>query len=467
MYALLMLSGNARSFLYSTVVVWLFGMSACMEGPHRFVLDKADDPASPPDAGIPDGDLFMDGFPPHVPTKGCGDMPPFPPTLPKPGDAWRQFGHDATHANRSSATVGSAPQVLWKAEIHESAYALNPVVDENGNLYATTDEQLYAFTPNGELRWRTGDTPPGYTGVGFRGVAIQQDGSVVTSLIDGVVRGYSATGAELFVTTLPSPTPKLTTPPTLDSNGTIYVGGTEANGLSWTPSVYALRSNGEVAWSTVLEGKALEVSAIAIDATNSLYVSLGFKDAFTAAFEGRVVKLNDKGEVLWSISNKSYARAPAITSAGDIWVAVDEDNKIDPVPYLYRYSSEGIPLAFVVNLRFVSQGPPAVDLAGNAYLGMAGGLAAFNPAGEESWRIWANPYPDPAFRIWSHSAVDAEGTVVISDSVGAIRGVRNGCVIFSINRDGPSPTTMNDSVVIGADGTIYAGSPSKYVYAFR
>ena len=68
---------------------------------------------------------------------------------------------------------------------------------------------------------------------------------------------------------------------------------------------------------------------------------------------------------------------------------------------------------------------------------------------------------------WSHSAVDAEGTVVISDSVGAIRGVRNGCVIFSINRDGPSPATMNDSVVIGANGTIYAGSPSKYVYAFR
>ena len=440
-----------------------------MENPHHFALDEADDPTSPPDAGISDGALFNDGFPPEVASKDCSEQPiPYPPTLPKPGDAWRQFGHDATHANRSSATVGSAPQVLWKAAIDESAAGLNPVVDEQGNIYATTYAHLYAFSASGELRWKAGSTPPDLSDSGLQGVAIQQDGSVVASLIGGEVWGYSADGAELFITKLGLTSFKLTTPPTIDSNGMIYVAGTESDGLSWLPIIHAIRPNGEVAWSTALGIQAHEASAIAIDSTNSLYVSLGFDVIGNGSVvDGGVVKLSDKGEVLWSISNKYYAHAPAIAPTGDIWVPVIESLKDNPGPNLYHYSPEGMQLAAVGIPPFVPQGPPAVDLAGNVYLGMAGGLAAFNPTGEELWRIWSNPYPDATFSIWTRSAVDAEGVVVISDSLGSIYGIRNGCVIFRIDREGAPSTGMDDSVAIGPDGTIYAGSPSKYVYAIR
>ena len=132
----------------------------------------------------------------------------------------------------------------------------------------------------------------------------------------------------------------------------------------------------------------------------------------------------------------------ALSSTGDIRVALD--------------------------MRSLISEPAAIDAQGNAYVGMAWGVAAVSPSGQQLWSARSAEPPNWYLHVWARPALSADGTLIVSDDTGAVRGVRDGAVVWSVERESIADHSISDSIAIGPDGTFYGGSlGTSYLYAMR
>ncbi len=142
----------------------------------------------------------------------------------------------------------------------------SPVIGENGIIYAVGCNGVFAFYPDGTLKWK-------HEGDGFTGLALGHDGSVIVihrvSHPDEEKRymeliSFHANGSKNWTYRFPDGVYYVgSINPIVDENGTIYL-------FDSSGKVYAITKDGKLKWT--LQTNAYQGS-LSLDADGTLYIS--------------------------------------------------------------------------------------------------------------------------------------------------------------------------------------------------
>ena len=216
--------------------------------------------------------------------------------------------------------------------------------------------------------------------------------------------------------------------PSLDANGTIYVGSDDGY-------LYAINRNGTLRWKFRTGGAVHSSPAITSD-----MVVFGSDDGYLYA-------LSKNGNLKWKMkTNGSIWSSPTIFKES-IYFGSDDGN-------LYCVDFQGN-----IEWNFTSGGAirssPAVSSDERIYFG-SDRLYSLSSNGTLLWSFNANS------EFQSSPAIGVDGTIYVGSMGGKI---------YAIDRDGkefwnfPTGDSISSSPAIGADGTIYVGSRDGCLYA--
>ncbi len=263
-------------------------------------------------------------------------------------------------------------------------------------------------------------------------------------------------------------------PPSIGSDGTIYVG-------SYDNRLYAINPDGTEKWSFITGNEIGSSPTIGSDGI--IYVS---------SYDGKLYAIYPDGTEKWNFKTSHDLRcSPAIGSEGTIFLGT-QDNKI------YAINPNGTEKwSFIINGSTHSS--PAIGSDGMIYIGTIDNkLYAINPDGTEKWNfitggdVFSSPaigsmgvvyfgsYDNKLYAInqdgtekwsfitggdiWSSPAIGSDGTIYIGSNDGKL---------YAINPDGTQKWNITigpwviSSPAIGSDGTIYIGSGDNNLYAIN
>ncbi len=191
------------------------------------------------------------------------------------------------------AGVPSSPAIGKDGTIYINGNAIKKTADA-----ATTEGYLFAFNPDGTLKWRFKvqdwiESSP----------SIAEDGTVYTGSKEGRVYALNPDGSKKweFVTG-----DGVSGTPAIAKDGTLYVG-------SWDNNMYAINPDGTERWKFEVDPGFESIgSSAAIGADGTIYFG---------SSRGLLYALNPDGTEKWHISDMgSVASAPAIGKDGTIYV---------------------------------------------------------------------------------------------------------------------------------------------------
>ena len=213
--------------------------------------------------------------------------------------------------------------------------------------------------------------------------------------------------------------------PAIDSDGTIYVGG--SNG-----SLYAIERDGKLKWRFATGGEIVSSPAVGRDGT--IYV--GSRD-------NNFYAIKPDGEPKWLYSTGGAIRSsPAIGRDGTVYVGSDDTN-------LYALDPDGEE-KWIFSTGGKVDSSPAIGCDGTVYVGgWDQFLYAIDPDGEERWKYAATA------AILSSPAIGSDGIIYVGSADGSFYAVNpQGLLKWKYEDVGQ----FNSSPAIGSDGTLYIGS---------
>ncbi|AKB32822.1 cell surface protein [Methanosarcina siciliae HI350] len=276
--------------------------------------------------------------------------------------------------------------VRWSYNTGPAIYS-TPAIDSDGTIYGESNARnLYAVNPNGTLKWEytTGESMMGSPAIGSDGTIYvgSTAGNLFAFYPDGTLR-WTFSAANAFYGS-----------PAIGPDGTIYAGSTDQN-------LYAVNPDGTIKWNYTTGASIYGTPSIAADGT--IYV--GYDDS-------KLYAVNPDGTIKWNYTTgTSIYGAPAIAADGTIYIGGYDSN-----------------------------------------------LYAINPDGTLKWTYDADD------KFYTTPTVGSDGTVYIGDCSGKI---------YAINSDGTlkweytTDASIYNQAAIGSDGTLYVGSYDKKLYAFR
>lgn len=243
--------------------------------------------------------------------------PPPPPARPS------QFRMDPAHTGRSGYRLPRAPRVLGRFHTGQRVNAQVTAIDDDLLVVGSHDGVVYAFTPEGQRRWRvaTGDRVYSTALVTADGVYVGSDvdrflwldrrgglrvalateddaDTAATAAPDGSLRFASgrtvyATAPDLTVRWRFDAGNKVFSSPAVSADGTTVFGAQDDH-------VYALAPDGTLRWRLPTGG---DVDATPmIDGRGTIYVG---------SDDGRVYAINPDGTLRWRREVGGYVRAGA------------------------------------------------------------------------------------------------------------------------------------------------------------
>jgi outer membrane protein assembly factor BamB len=268
------------------------------------------------------------------------------------------FGADGFFAINPNGTA------KWIVDILLDVFSA-PAIDENGIIYVGTADNpnfLYAFYPNGTVKWKYP------TDNIFSSPVIDNDGIIYFGEDTGNLNALYPNGtlkwsAENIYSVYSSPA--------ISDDGTIYC-------TTWYGQVYALNpNNGTIKWQFSTGGNIKANPSIASDGT--IYVS---------SWNDYLYALYPNGTMKWRVNTYLGSSSnPSIGPDGTIYVAHADLYAVNPdgtVKWIF-------PLG---DLRYDTFAAPAISADGIIYIGacidydhLTGGeLIIVNPDGTERWR---------------------------------------------------------------------------------
>ena len=217
-------------------------------------------------------------------------------------------------------------------------------VDDNGNIYVIDNNgNVYSYNSGGSQRWSTQpqNSAPG-GGVTYR------DNQVYVPSFNGTITVLNAdNGGQNWSTNIGS---NLSATPTIDAEGTIYIGG--INGM-----MYAIQQGGSIAWSLNTEHEIRSQASIGV--SDNIYIG---NDG------GYVYAIKKNGTQIWKLDVD-----------GAVWgkVLIGEDNFVYAAAitskYLRKINAWTGQVEWSTKLGPMVQSSPTMDENGVIYIGTTSG----------------------------------------------------------------------------------------------
>jgi outer membrane protein assembly factor BamB/subtilisin family serine protease len=327
---------------------------------------------------------------------------------------------------------------LWQETTGDSV-TCSPSVAPDGTVYVGSDDNsLYAYGPDGTLKWSHASEGIFDTS----SAAVGADGTVYAGSTDGNIYAYSENGTLQWQYTIQGAAGSgtsgnsITCSTALSSSGVIYTHGTDGN-------VYALNSNGSLKWLAAVPGGSYAAPTIAPDGT--IYI---------ATDGGALYALNPDGTQKWvfnaPVSGEPIYTAAAIDSAGNLYIATLSGNVYSVTPtgtLRWSYAAgNGITSA------------PAIANGSIYFGGYDGNLYSLaESSGALQWKCAIGDQVRA-----SAPAVDANGTIYIGSYDHNIYAVSSsGSVVRTFATD---DYVRSSPAIFGT--RMYVGSEDHKLYAF-
>ncbi|HDX9580093.1 TPA: PQQ-like beta-propeller repeat protein [Bacillus pseudomycoides] len=327
--------------------------------------------------------------------------------------------------NRNSPYAGTEnPKVKWEYKLYNKdvpyasgapAFSAQPAIGRDGTLYVTTaNKKLYAFNPDGSVKWVKEDIASGTTPV------IAEDGTIYVVL--GKITAVNPDGSIKWQTK----SSVSTIGPVLDRDGTIYV--RVGNQLE------AYNPDGSKKWSS---NEILPVSGGGLLSKDGTIYTL------EVYLENKYLYAHDKnGKMLWKKAIDGKPSGFALGLNGEIFLNTRDK--------LYVYDKNGnIVHQWKAKDKEVFLGAPTISSTdGTIYVGGEGYIYAYNPDYSLKWK-----YPIPTKRdVKDVPVIDKNGVIYF----------KTYDEMYALNPDATlkwkmpkSTSDFSGSITIGKDGTLY------------
>ncbi len=274
----------------------------------------------------------------------------------------------------------------------------------------------------------------------------------------------------------------IVTSPTVDADGTIYIGGDDGKFLALNPA------NGATRWE--VNARAPITSTAAISEDGVIYFGGG---------DSNLWALNRDGSVRWRFATGSWIdSSPAIAADGTIYFGCNDRSvyavtpsatqgtlkwRFDtgsPVPASPAIGADGTVFIGSLNQKIYALRPtdgsvqwerstngevrasPVIGADGTVYVASVDrNLYALRPAdGTERWRTSLSA------ASLSSAAVRADGVIVVGADDGIVRALNpaDGSIRWRFNTDTGFGNIIESSPIIAPDGSIYVGSLDGFLY---
>jgi outer membrane protein assembly factor BamB len=356
---------------------------------------------------------------------------------------WPMYCHDSRHTGQSEYSTADNPGVeTWRIALSGDVWG-GPVIDENNNIYIGTWGRLYAFYPNGTIKWfreplGIESTPAiGDDGIIYIGTAYSSP-CLYAIYPNGTVKWQYGTGDAIFSS------------PVIGPDGTIFFG----HDHGWDGYIIALNPDGTLRWQYHAGGVVHSSPALGEDGT-----------VYCGSHDGNLYALYpNNGTLKWMYHTGDWvAYGPAVADDGTIYFDSWDG-------YLYAVHPDG-------TLRWKTGGylagtTPVIGSDGTIYVGNEQLTAIYPSNGSVKWSCELGP--DRTIRGAS-PAISADGTIYFGTWI-VSGGSWAGGEIIAVNPDGTEKWReliandfVNSGPAIGSDGTVYIGSTSDsggYLHAF-
>jgi outer membrane protein assembly factor BamB len=362
------------------------------------------------------------------------------------GDPSLTFHHDNQRTGRTTNKGPATAGLLWGFAARGSFQA-SPVTAADGSIFlASTDDCLYALTPQGQLRWTFLAKASLYATP-----AIASDGTLFFGDLAGWLYALTSDGGLKWTYQLTEGTDRrVIASPVVSADGRSYW-------ASWNNQVYALSQEGKLLWKIAVGG--LISSSPSLDREGNLY--LASLDASSPTHIA-VQRLSPNAALHWKfdddlgVDRNRILASPAIDEErGQLYVAASREE--DGILYALNLV-DGQP-AFRLTLPKGVLSSPALGNDGTIYLGcLDGKLYAVDAAtGNKRWSFSSEGY----FALGSPT-VDGAGRIYFGDSDGILYALApSGQEVWRFRTD----ASIVSAPVISDEGILYATSCDSRMYA--
>ena len=336
----------------------------------------------------------------------------------------------------NSLVINNDTMLNWKYASGGPIYYSSPAIDNSGTIYfatgapfasASASRSVFAINANGTLKWKYD------VGINMYTPALGADGTVYIQ--DALCKLYalSSTGALKWTFSLSNQSNVGQTSPAIGNDGTIYVGA---------DALYAINPDGTLKWKNSFSGGINDLNAIDYIRSSPAIASDG---------------------TIYVGATGTFAHCPgACIVGGALFTAVNPDGTSK-----WNHSFKG------TNAIFSS---PAIGSDGTIYFGAetstSGYVYALNPDGTQKWRYTTNN------TVRSSPAIGADGTIYIGTKsyLGTKTATSTNAEFLALNQDGTlkwkysidvDAADIYCSPTIGANGIIYFGAETSYLYAMN
>jgi outer membrane protein assembly factor BamB len=371
-----------------------------------------------------------------------------------------KYQHDNQNTGQSQYTGPTTNTTKWIANVTDDDLE-SPVIGSDGTIYIGSrfSDGLFAYNPNGSLKWAYRDIA-GMTTV----PTIGNDGIIYFGTSAGLT-ALNPNGTLKWIYTTPNSS-FTQSPPSIGSDGTIYIIDYLNYNENTYSALYAINSNGTKKWSYNIPsaaGSGLGIIQSQVMGSNGIIYIQGYYQSSVNSF---LYAINPNGKLKWSYTNiEEITTTPCIGSDGTLYLGSD-------VGYLYAINSNGT-LKWSYNTGNYITVPPVISSKGIIYTIVGhyntstdttySTLLALNINGTLKWTKTINNLLDNA------PTIGADGTLYIT---GGVAGQHYG-TLYAINPTGTlkwiyqTTYDIDSTPAISSDRTIYFGTGDGKLYAIQ
>ena len=364
-------------------------------------------------------------------------------------DSASTFHHDAQRTGRESAVGPIAPKLLWSFRTQASIDA-SPVISLDGTIYlASTDGNLYALSPAGQLKWRFAARDSI-----FATPTLAPDGSILFADLAGFYYSVKPDGGLAWSRELSGggPEHRAVASPAVAANGQSYIG-------AWNDQFYSFDPEGRLLWQIPIGGDGQISTPPALDSAGNVYIA-----THDSSNKNRIAvfKFGPGSNLVWKftddlgIDRNRIISSPAIdTSSGLLYIGASRSED----GCLYAINLADGSQAFKATLPKGIVSSPAIAADGTVYVGcLDGKLYALNGrTGELRWT-----FSSGAYFVLGSPSIDGFGRIFFGDSDGVIHALSPwGDELWSH----AAQSNISSAAAIAQDGTLYLTSYDSTLYA--